>query len=123
MLFYKLFYSIVESNILETNATFSIKLNENHPIYKGHFPNSPITPGVVQLEIIKELIFITTNKDTSLVSISNCKFLAILAPSDSQVKINIDFNIDENNNLKVIAKIFNHEKVFFKLNAIYNQSN
>ena len=32
-----------------------ITLNPAHPIFAGHFPGNPITPGVCMLQIIKEL--------------------------------------------------------------------
>ena len=33
-----------------------IKLNKDHDIYNGHFPNNPITPGVIIIQIIKEIL-------------------------------------------------------------------
>lgn len=34
----------------------TIKINASHTIFDGHFPNNPITPGVVQLQITKEIL-------------------------------------------------------------------
>ena len=33
-----------------------IKLNKDHDIYNGHFPNNPIIPGVIIIQIIKEIL-------------------------------------------------------------------
>ena len=123
MLFNNKFYNIEHSTISVENASFSIRLNKEHSIYKGHFPDFPVTPGVVQLEIIKELISITTDKNISLLSIRNCKFLAVLAPDDSLLTVDIAFTKNEEGELKISARISNPENVFFKLNGVYLPSN
>ena len=123
MLFNNNFYNIEHSTISDEKASFSIRLNKDHSIYKGHFPEFPVTPGVVQLEIIKELISISTNKRISLLSIRNCKFLAVLVPDDSFLSVDIDFTNNEDGNLKISARIANQENVFFKLNGVYVPSN
>ena len=123
MLFNNNFYNIEHSTISEEKASFSIRLNKDHSIYKGHFPGVPVTPGVVQLEIIKELISITTNKRISLLSIRNCKFLAVLVPDNSLLSVDIDFTTNDDGNLKISARISNQENVFFKLNGVYVPSN
>ncbi|MDR0605106.1 MAG: hypothetical protein LBG80_12460 [Bacteroidales bacterium] len=34
----------------------TVKLNCNHKIFSGHFPDNPILPGVCALQIAKELL-------------------------------------------------------------------
>ena len=29
----------------------TLTLNAEHPIFKGHFPNNPVTPGVCMMQI------------------------------------------------------------------------
>ena len=36
--------------------TYTIVVNENHFIYKAHFPNNPITPGVCMVQMIEEIM-------------------------------------------------------------------
>ena len=33
----------------------TLTLNAEHPIFKGHFPNNPVTPGVCMMQIVKNL--------------------------------------------------------------------
>ena len=123
MLFNNKFYNIEQSTISVENASFSIRLNKSHSIYNGHFPDFPVTPGVVQLEIIKELISISTEKNVSLLSIRNCKFLAVLVTDDSLLSVDVDFTKNEDGELKISARIFNPDNVFLKLNGVYLPSN
>ena len=40
-----------EGNIVKTD----IELNAAHTIFKGHFPDQPILPGVCMLQMVKEV--------------------------------------------------------------------
>ena len=43
----------------------TLTLNAEHPIFKGHFPNNPVTPGVCMMQIVKNLtVQITGYPDT-----------------------------------------------------------
>ena len=61
---------------------FEIDLNPAHPIYQGHFPGHPVTPGACLTEIVMELSAIALNKSGAIQpkSISNLKFLAPHVP-------------------------------------------
>jgi 3-hydroxyacyl-[acyl-carrier-protein] dehydratase len=96
-----------------------ITLNANDSIFEGHFPENPITPGVAQLEIIKELLSSHYNREIQLKSISNCKYLAILNPVENpniQVKLTVT---DTENELKVNAVFFTDETIFTKSSGVY----
>jgi 3-hydroxyacyl-[acyl-carrier-protein] dehydratase len=86
------FYQIKEHQKTgENNHAFKIFLNKDHEVFKGHFPNNPITPGVCMLQIIKELTSSVTHKNIQLVSGSNIKFMAIINP---EVTPNLDLIIE-----------------------------
>jgi 3-hydroxyacyl-[acyl-carrier-protein] dehydratase len=123
MLFKDDFYIIESSRVEEDANIFSIKLNKDHIIYKGHFPENPVTPGVVQMEIIKELSTESLQKTISLDSMGNCKFLAILNPNtDGEVDVVLKISELEGKKIKVIAQIKNNNNVFLKMNAVYTLS-
>lgn len=48
--------------------------NENHPIFKAHFPMNAIVPGFILLEISAEIL------DIEIVKIIKAKFLKNIAP-------------------------------------------
>lgn len=120
MLFKDDFYSIESSRDEENAKVFSIKLNEDHDIYKGHFPGNPVTPGVVQMEIIRELTSESLKNSVLLDSMGNCKFLAILNPNaDRNVDVFLKISELEEKKFRVTAQIQNESTVFIKMNAIY----
>lgn len=124
MLFNDDFYTILSSIIEDDAHIFSIRLNKEHLIYKGHFPGNPVTPGVVQIEIIKELSTESLQKKIYLDTMGNCKFLAILDPNcDDQVDVVLKISELEDNKIKVIGQIQNENNVFLKMNAVYSIQN
>lgn len=114
------FYNIVGTSHADTEFNFTIKLNANHAIFEGHFPGNPVTPGVVQLEIIKELLSEGLGKTVHLQSMSNCKYLAILNPNDcGEVQVSIAYTEQEDGNVKAVVVIKNDQTTFLKSVGIY----
>ena len=58
----------------------TLTLNANHPIFKGHFPNNPITPGVCMMQIVKNLTEQITGYQLQLIQMTNVKFTALINP-------------------------------------------
>ena len=60
-----------------------VVLNPGHPIYKGHFEQIPVVPGVCLSQIIQELMENKIKQKLVLVSGDNIKFLAPVNPRES----------------------------------------
>ncbi len=115
------FYSIVDKQVNNQDVVYTIDLNANHEIFKGHFPDNPVTPGVIQMEIVKELVSDFTEKSVNLVSMSNCKFLAILNPNESpKIDVQLSLTITEDASIKVNAVFKNDATSFLKMSAVYS---
>ncbi len=75
--------------IQKDGLRFTIVLNAQHPIYKAHFPDMPITPGACLLQIAEELM------QQRIVHIANLKFLQIVPPAAELVYTFIPRNEQE----------------------------
>ena len=92
---------------------FVIKFNPDHIIYKAHFPNNPITPGVCIVQIAKELFNFALQKDCTIKKLKNVKFINPILPDD-MVVFYIDWQyVDDFYNLKV--KVYEIEDTFAKI--------
>ena len=93
------FYTILKCESLEAYSfVTTINIQKEHPIFEGHFPNFPITPGVTMLQIIKELTESNLNQSLFLVSGSNIKFLSLVNPNENTIlKFNITIHEDSEN--------------------------
>jgi len=109
------FFSIKEQNFSDGNDTFLIKLNSEHFIFKAHFPDNPITPGVCIVQIVKEIFENKTGKKFFLSRIKNLKFIQPIIPTkNEQVKIKINSELITNNTHKLKVEIIENDIVFTK---------
>ena len=114
------FYTVIGSSHTETAFNFTIRINANHGIFDGHFPQNPVTPGVVQLEIIKELLSEGLGRAIHLVSLSNCKYLAILNPNTcGDIHVNIEYTLLDTGVQKAVVLLKNNEITFLKASGTY----
>ena len=121
MVFKDNFYTILSSRSEGDSDIFTVRLNKEHAIFNGHFPGNPVTPGVVQMEIVKELVSELLNKQIKLEKMPNCKFLAILNPEvDSDIDVDLKLTDTEENQYRAIVSIHNNETVFLKMSAYYS---
>ncbi|MBC7864936.1 MAG: 3-hydroxyacyl-ACP dehydratase [Bacteroidia bacterium] len=111
-------FEIIEISHTGNKIISKIKLNAAHKIYGGHFPGNPITPGVVQIEIVKEILESVYKKELKLSSMSRCKFLKILNPNETPF-VTIDIAVSENP-LHVSASGTENEIIYFKLSAVFS---
>ena len=62
--------------VYKDDSKVTIKLSdENHPIFKAHFPTNPVLPGFINFEIVSKLF------DIDIISIKKAKFLKTVTPN------------------------------------------
>jgi 3-hydroxyacyl-[acyl-carrier-protein] dehydratase len=102
----------------DQGVSVQIKINPGHVLYEGHFPGSPVTPGVVQLQIIKEVLENHFGKKMKMLQMRTCKFLQIINPQVTpEVTIDVKFALSEV--LEVTTSIRHDETVYLKAQLIY----
>jgi len=112
-------YEVIDQSGMKDGMVVTIKLNPLHQIYGGHFPGYPVTPGVIQLLIVNEMLKKYTGQAVRMVSMPQCKFITVLNPEQNPV-ITITLKIEQiDNHYTVNASGMGDEKVFFKFNACY----
>ncbi len=89
--------------ISEKEAKFTLSLLPDSPIYRGHFPDCPITPGVCLLSIIRELTESLRGEKLSLKTVKEAKYVQVVTPETGQIEVYIEanakkVNIEENKN-------------------------
>ena len=93
--------------IQKENTQVVVKLSdENHPIFKAHFPNYPILPGFLLIEIIVNIL------DDSIKKLHSAKFISHTLPNDT-----IIYNIKKDG-LKTKIKIVKDDEKNSKIAEI-----
>ena len=100
----------------------AISLNATHPIFKGHFPEQPVLPGVCMMQIVKEVAEIYLGKKLQLQKATELKFLSFIDPVANpsfQMELSIKTS-DET--IRIDAKLLNDAIIFFKFSGTFNHS-
>lgn len=109
------FYTIENQTLLsDGKIAATILFNANHPIFKGHFEQMPVVPGVCQTQLIKEILQLEINTNLVLSKGTNIKFMAMIVPQEHpKVYIEITYKREENI-YSVDAKLFFDTLIFTK---------
>lgn len=101
----------------DNTVNASITLNNDHGIFKGHFPGNPILPGVCSIQIIKELTEKALDRSLFLSVSSNVKFLETVNP-EANPKLVLSIAISEIEEvIKVKAIISYNDTIALNLRA------
>lgn len=97
---------------------FDVRLNVQHPIFAGHFPGDPITPGVCILQIACELMSLVAQRDLLTTSLKNAKFMQVIRPLENPVvTFQLDWQLLEaQNDFQVKCVVSHNETQFAKIN-------
>lgn len=113
------FFNITNKATTEDGFVYDIKLNKDHKIYEGHFPDMPIAPGVCLAQVVKELCENHLGQDLKMLSSRSMKFMAVLDPTkDADVSVNIKLK-EEDQVFTIRANCKNETTSFFKIDAKY----
>lgn len=88
------FSTLLAEKITGESIVSEIKINAAHPLFDGHFPENPITPGVVMIQLFKEQAERFTGKKLQVTKASNIKFLSVIDPI-KEPEVQLDSKINE----------------------------
>ena len=77
----KYFSVLHEERISANEAVYLCELKEDCDVYRGHFPGDPVSPGVCNIEMIKECTMLLTGKNLMIGTVKQCRLTAIASPS------------------------------------------
>jgi len=114
MLLNKFFY-ILDSEQTENDLKVKISFNPEHDIFKGHFPDMPVVPGVCQVQILKETLSNLFSRNFFVSTASSIKFLSVIEPlKTKELTMNIKLVNQDSNKLFVSADYQNGTEIYFR---------
>ena len=113
------FFEIISQDDHENCLKTMVRINEKHPIFIGHFPKNPITPGVCIIQMAKEILMRKFGYAVQMKLGNNMKFMNPINPLvNNTINIDIDYSRDADNLFcQVIVK--NTDKCFCKFSATW----
>jgi 3-hydroxyacyl-[acyl-carrier-protein] dehydratase len=115
-------FQIQETTILKENEySILFRCNAAHAVFKGHFPNNPVLPGVCMVQFVRESLEVVFNKKLQLVQSKSIKFINIVNPEkENLLQLILLVTSFENELLDVSATIKSETTSFFQYKGRYN---
>ncbi len=87
------FYTTHDRQPGDHSLACRIVFNAGHDIFKGHFPQQPVVPGVCMMQIVKELLEEQTGRKLVLRQALQVKFLQLILP-ETEPEVTISWSSD-----------------------------
>jgi 3-hydroxyacyl-[acyl-carrier-protein] dehydratase len=109
-------YKVLSHETNDAATIYHVALDKDCFIYKAHFPNNPITPGVCMVETALELLEDLTDKQLEISEAKSIKFLHILSPIETP-EVDFSFSKLENteDSVKVKVNVIKDDRTFAQL--------
>lgn len=117
------YYKIMKENRLDANnGVYLLSLLPQADVYRGHFPQKPVCPGVCNIETIRECAEMLTGRDLFIKTIKQCRLTAVATPQicpliDVTVSV---ARIEGTDSYSVIGKIADAEIVYMELKGEFS---
>ncbi len=103
----KFFTVLHEERITANDAVFLCELKADCDVYRGHFPDKPVSPGVCNIEMIRECAEMLIGQDLLIDTIKQCRLTAVASPSicpKVDVKVTVA-RVEGTENYNIVASI------------------
>jgi 3-hydroxyacyl-[acyl-carrier-protein] dehydratase len=105
----------------ENGFEADLRTNPEHFIYKAHFPQNPITPGVCVIQIAGELLERKLNRKVYLKTLKIVKFLSVIIPTEGKKIRYVFSNIAYvENGFKAQVTVCDNDIVYAKISLIFS---
>lgn len=74
------YYTILSRTTKENLEVFEVALLPDCKVYRGHFPEKAVSPGVCNIELLKECAEQVAGKELLLQEIKSCRLTTLVTP-------------------------------------------
>lgn len=100
---------------IDTGFKTVVEFNWDHSVFKGHFPDRPVVPGVLLMQMVKECFECFLDIDTDLKG-ADMKFTNPVTPQNApSVTLEVNFSQDGDGKYNIKSNGYTGEIKFFKI--------
>jgi 3-hydroxyacyl-[acyl-carrier-protein] dehydratase len=108
------YFRIDSRTTVDDEVLFRVTLLPEYCAYAGHFPGNPVSPGVCNIQMIKECAVQLTGQHLFLGYISHCRWSAVITPQTAP-HLYIRMQLSEAGNVyNVCATVYDDATVYMK---------
>ena len=98
------FFTLLSSEVNEGLGTYNLKLNRDHFIFRCHFPEQPIVPGVCIVQMLAELLSGCAGRKLYVKEMRRVKFVGPVYPDrTSELSYRVTSYNDDGQNVSASA--------------------
>lgn len=112
------FFHIDSKEINGEQWKVQLTLNHDHPVYKGHFPEKPVAPGVMLTQMIREILEDELGRELTMKKARNIKFLNMVLP-ENVTTMEVDLTVKQVEEVEVNAAASANGSIYFKISAAF----
>jgi 3-hydroxyacyl-[acyl-carrier-protein] dehydratase len=114
----KNYYTVTGRHTEGDTSVFEISLNADCEVYRGHFPNEPISPGVCNIQMIKECAELVVCKPLIMNNLQQCRLTTLVTPLEHpNVEVRLQLTETENETFKLHATLGKGEDIYLEMIA------
>jgi len=114
------YYKVIkETRLSQNEAVYLISLFPQADVYRGHFPQKPVCPGVCNIETIRECAEMLVGGSLALTTINRCRLTAVATPQVCpllDVALTLTPNADRTA-YTVIARMYSNDTDYMEMKA------
>ena len=95
-----------------------VRFNPDSRVYKGHFPGTPVSPGVCNIEVIRQCAEALHGRKLRILYIKQCRLTTMMSPfSHPNADVSIDMQEKESGVYRLSASIGEGDMTYLTLKA------
>lgn len=112
------YYTVLQQSHEGDTYLFEVSMNADCSVYEGHFPGEPISPGVCNIQMLKECLETVLGHSVLLDTIQQCRFTTLITPiAYPELEVRICLLRQEEEHVKFKATLGKGEEVYLELKA------
>lgn len=113
------YFTILRSEATDNlSGVVSIRLNAHSIVYEGHFPGEPVSPGVCNIEMIRECAEAVHGHALRINRIKQCRLTTLVTPlNHSTADVTINLQEQKPNTYRLTATLGKGEETYLTLKA------
>ncbi len=98
------------------HASFLVRLNSEHAVFRAHFPGEPILPGACIVQMVQDLYETWSHRQAEIAQVSNLKFLTVITPAEvTELEVMLEVKKEEAGITHLKADIVKGDTTYAKM--------
>ncbi len=111
------YYEIKDSSIVDGLHSFKIRIKSDCDVYRGHFPGHPVSPGVCNIGMIRDLTAKILQKKLQFTYIKQCRLTGMITPTSTPELTVLISIVTSDGGCSIMAEIKDSGKSYMELKA------